>query len=238
MIDLQRLAKIQPELTANEFSVLFYISNCCSYAQSIGLEYYEASFRQIREHTNIKKNDTIIKTLNRLIELGLITKQTEWDAEKNRKTKCKFTSALVLEVSKATPINRLETENKTETQIEASPLNRLEIDGKASPLNGQINNLIKLSHINTTSNIGTYKEDERMEVEDECEIKRKYDNIKSDIDKGYIRTMKDLHFRVQFDCLPACEESKLKYYLQITKTFDGTPRVEEAQAIYYTVHRV
>lgn len=137
MINIKKLAEVQPQLSGNEFSVLFYITNCCSYAQAIDKDYYEASFKQIKEHTNIKKNDTIISVLTRLVELGLITKQTEWSDEKNRKTKCKFTSTLVI----------------------PSPINGLENEGKSSPKNGQINkiNINNKSKINMTYNISTYK---------------------------------------------------------------------------------
>lgn len=132
MIDIKKLADIQPSLTGNEFSVLFYITNCYSYAQSIGLEHYEASYKQIREHTNIKDNHTIKSVIDHLVELGLITKQTEWCDEKNRKTKCKFTSSLVIPSGK----------------------NTLEIDSKSS---GKIPQINKLNNINKSKlNYNTY----------------------------------------------------------------------------------
>ena len=230
MIDIKKLADIQPSLTGNEFSVLFYITNSCSYAKSIGLDYYEASFKQIREHTNIKKNDTIITLLNHLVELGLITKQTEWSDEKNRKTKCKFTSSLVmssgkntLEVdSKSSGKNGLETGNKVATKEKSSPKNRLEIDSESSPKNGQINKLNNYkSKINgITSNISTlYGECEQTVnneqlfcVDGESDIQRKCTNIKKDIDNGCFCSLEQLDFRIALDRIPATESRQIKQH--------------------------
>lgn len=218
MIDIKKLADIQPSLTGNEFSVLFYITNSYSYSQSIGLDYYEASFKQIREHTNIKKNDTIITVLNHLIELGLITKQTEWSDEKNRKTKCKFTSSLVI----PSPKNGLEKCDNVETDSKSSPKNGLEIEVKSSPKNGQINKLnnINKSKLNNTYNISdlnkkceqSVNNEQLFCVDGESDIQRKCTNIKKDIDKGNFSSIGQLDFRIALDRIPATESRQIKQH--------------------------
>lgn len=251
MIDLKKLADIQPSLTGNEFSVLFYITNSCSYAQSIGLDYYEASYKQIREHTNIKKDDTIKSVLDHLIELGLITKQTEWSDEKNRKTKCKFTSSLVIPTAK----NTVETENKVETDSKSTPKNGLETEEKSTPKNGEINklNIYNQSKLNNTYNISdlykkceqTINSEQLMEVEEETEVQRKYNNIKSDIDKGNFSSLGELQFRITIDNIPAREANILQHHyhqwdrenIYDSEEEDNTPMVQEEEAVYYKSKR-
>lgn len=102
MIDNKKLYELR--LDGNTFYVLWYLSYGYDWALSIGKEYYEASYKQIREHTGIKKDDTIIKCIRILIEKGLITQQTEFIGG-NKKSKSKFTSNIVQKIDHSTPKN-------------------------------------------------------------------------------------------------------------------------------------
>jgi hypothetical protein len=92
MIDNKKLYELR--LDGNTFYVLWYLSYGYDWALNIGKEYYEASFSQIREHTGIKDNHTIIKCIKKLVDMGLITYSTDWVNGKQKSTS-KFTSNVV-----------------------------------------------------------------------------------------------------------------------------------------------
>lgn len=134
MIDNKKLYELR--LDGNTFYVLWYLSYGYDWALSIGKEYYEASFSQIKEHTNIKKNDTIIKCIKKLVELGLITHNTEWVAGK-QKSISKFTSNIVQKMDYGSPKNGLMKSKKWT---------------KSSPKNGQLSKEKESKEITKESN--------------------------------------------------------------------------------------
>lgn len=94
MIDLQQLNDTMSELNGSEFKILFYLANGYSYARSIGKEYYEASYSQIRKYTGVKQDRTVRDCIQRLVDMGYVTHETQWVGGKCKSTS-KFTCLLV-----------------------------------------------------------------------------------------------------------------------------------------------
>lgn len=104
MIDNKKLYELR--LDGNTFYVLYYLSYGYDWALSIGKEYYEASFSQIREHTGIKSNHTIIKCITKLMDMGLITYSTDFVNGKQKSTS-RFTSNVVQKMHHSSAKNGL-----------------------------------------------------------------------------------------------------------------------------------
>lgn len=86
MIDIKRIYDVMPELSGNEFKVLFYLAEGCSYANSLGIDKFEASYSQIRKYTGINQNHTISSALKTLEEKGFIKGETHFISGKQKST--------------------------------------------------------------------------------------------------------------------------------------------------------
>ena len=86
-----RSREIKRDLSGIEFKILYHLVDGCSYAKSLGKDYFENSYTQIREENGIKTDNTVNKVLKSLKEKGLINYKSDWSDKFNRQERTVFT---------------------------------------------------------------------------------------------------------------------------------------------------
>lgn len=91
MLEYSVLKQNLAKLNGNTYKVFMYVTLEYEYALAHNQDKCSLSYAEIRKATGIKKDDTIISSIQELKKLGLITHQTNWIGG-NQKSRSVFTS--------------------------------------------------------------------------------------------------------------------------------------------------